>query len=161
MRDRWSTHFWLRQLQLETIDGKSRLSVNGRPVYVRGAVWLPTDLLRQTPTHETYAQRLRQVREAGVNLLRLWDGLPDEKEVFYEACSELGVMVWQDAGLCGEDETAERPGRALIRRLCNQACMTFWSVGGETVDAETNEETRKAVFRSGVGMSPGHAVRLA
>ena len=47
---------------------------------------------------KAYMQQLVQsAKETHMNMLRVWGGgryLPDE---FYEACSEAGILIWQEA----------------------------------------------------------------
>lgn len=65
------------------------LAVNGVPIFARGAVWTPVaeDAVRPT---------LLALRDAGANLVRVPGiGVPETPE-FWDACDELGLLVWQD-----------------------------------------------------------------
>ncbi len=73
------------------------LSVNGRPVLVKGANWIPDDCFPHRVDRGRYATRIADGTEAGVNLLRVWGGGLYESDDFYDVCDEEGVLVWQDA----------------------------------------------------------------
>ena len=70
--------------------------VNGRPVYLKGMAWLPSDdLLTLTPQRENWM--IGAARYAGINLFRL-NGGDDlfETDQFYNLCDENGILVWQE-----------------------------------------------------------------
>ncbi len=72
------------------------LSVNGKPIYVRGANWIPDDAFVTRLNRSTYATASSDALDAGMNLLRVWGGGIYETDDFYDICDELGVLVWQD-----------------------------------------------------------------
>jgi beta-mannosidase len=73
-----------------------RLRVNGVPVFCRGACWTPLDPVGFASDRAATAAALTQVRDAGMNMLRVGGTMVYESDDFYELCDELGVMVWQD-----------------------------------------------------------------
>ena len=52
----------------------SRISVNGRPVFVKGVNWIPDDHFLTRITAERIERRLDQAVAANVNLIRVWGG---------------------------------------------------------------------------------------
>ena len=72
------------------------LSVNGKPIYVRGANWIPDDAFVTRLNRETYETSIQDAIDAGMNLLRVWGGGIYESDDFYDVCDELGMLVWQD-----------------------------------------------------------------
>ena len=52
---------------------------------------------------------MQQAKDANVDLLRIWGGWLYEQEAFYEACDELGVMVWHDFALACAAYPEEEP----------------------------------------------------
>jgi beta-mannosidase len=70
--------------------------VNGTPVFCRGACWTPLDLARLSADPATYRTALSQLRDAGMNIVRVSGTMAYETEVFHDLCDELGLLVWQD-----------------------------------------------------------------
>ena len=78
-------------------DGRSMaFKVNGRPVYARGANWIPCDAYENRQTPERYLDILSSCRDANMNMVRLWGGGQFEHDAFYKICDSLGLMIWHD-----------------------------------------------------------------
>ncbi len=73
--------------------GEFELAVNGARVFCRGACWTPLDPVTLDGDPR---QALRQMREAGMNMVRVGGTMVYENDAFYDACDELGILVWQD-----------------------------------------------------------------
>ncbi len=73
-----------------------RFIVNGAPIVIRGANWIPDDCFIPRLTAARYRERVTQARDANLNLLRVWGGGIFERDEFFDACDELGVLTWQD-----------------------------------------------------------------
>ncbi len=72
------------------------LHVNGVRVFARGAVWTPVDAIGLAPAPGALRTALEQVRDAGMNILRIPGTSVYEDEPFHDLCDELGLLVWQD-----------------------------------------------------------------
>jgi beta-mannosidase len=83
---------WAQDVRRDGLD----LHVNGIPVFARGAVWTPTDLVGLAPSREELRRVLQRVRDAGMNMLRVAGTGAYESSAFHDLCDELGIMVWQD-----------------------------------------------------------------
>ncbi|HEY6738772.1 MAG TPA: glycoside hydrolase family 2 protein [Actinopolymorphaceae bacterium] len=98
--DQWSRMVGFRTIRLETgadeLGTQFTLVVNDVPVFARGANWIPDDCFPSRVDADRYHARLRQTVDANIDLLRVWGGGIYEKDEFYDACDELGVLVWQD-----------------------------------------------------------------
>ncbi|MEO0898477.1 MAG: glycoside hydrolase family 2 protein [Bacteroidota bacterium] len=70
--------------------------VNGQPVFVKGANWIPDDSFLTKTTEERLRKLLQAAVDANFNMLRVWGGGIYETDLFYQLCNELGIMVWQD-----------------------------------------------------------------
>ncbi len=119
------------------------LRVNGRRVFCKGANWIPDDCFPHRVTRVRYRRRVGQAREANMNMLRVWGGGIYEDDAFYDACDELGVMVWQDfatACTCYPEDEAfrrrfEHEARDNVARLAGRASLALWCGGNECIQA--------------------------
>jgi beta-mannosidase len=115
--------------------------VNGRPVFVKGANWIPDDHFLTRVTRDRLARRVDQALGAHVNMLRVWGGGIYETEDFYEVCDERGVLVWQDFPFACAAYPETDPLRAEIEaevrenvsRLASHASLALWNGGNETM----------------------------
>ena len=115
--------------------------VNGEPVYVRGANWIPDDAFVTRLTPASYRRSIGDAVDAGMNLLRVWGGGIYETEHFYRACDELGVLVWQDflfacAAYAEEEPLAgevEAEAREAVTRLSQHASLALWNGCNENI----------------------------
>lgn len=123
------------ELDLGTTDSRHfRLLVNEEPYFVRGATWMPMDLLHTRTTDAELRSYLELLVGAGVNLLRVWGGGIIERREFYDACDELGLLVWQDFpyahGVYPASreflEEARREAEDIVRRLRRHTCLAIW-----------------------------------
>lgn len=76
--------------------GDFALEINGQPVFARGACWTPLDVADPDRPPQEYGEAIRQVREAGMNMLRVGGTMVYEPKAFFAACDEAGVLVWQE-----------------------------------------------------------------
>ncbi|MBL1422269.1 MAG: glycoside hydrolase family 2 protein [Alphaproteobacteria bacterium] len=146
----------LRTIELETLDDKIGKSfvfkVNGENIFMRGANWIPADALPSKITDEATLDLLQSAVDANMNMIRVWGGGRYEADSFYEQCSELGLLVWQDFMYSCNiypsdpeflDEVAIEVGEQ-VARLSHHACLALWCGDNELVGALTwYEETRK------------------
>jgi beta-mannosidase len=77
--------------------------VNGVPVFARGALWTPLDIVGLASTAADIRAALEVVRAAGMNMVRLPAFGPYEQDAFHDACDELGLLVWQDLAFMSMD----------------------------------------------------------
>ncbi|WP_350280566.1 glycoside hydrolase family 2 protein [Kribbella sp. HUAS MG21] len=117
------------------------ISVNGKPVYVRGANWIPDDAFVTRLTADTYRTSVQDAVDAGMNLLRVWGGGIYESEHFYDVCDELGILVWQDflfaCAAYSEEEPlwseVEAEAREAVTRLSKHASLAVWNGNNENI----------------------------
>ncbi|WP_028648388.1 beta-mannosidase [Nocardiopsis sp. CNT312] len=117
------------------------VTVNGRRILVKGANWIPDDTFPTRVGEDRYRERVTQACEAGMNLLRVWGGGIYESDDFYDVCSELGVLVWQDflfacAAYPEDDPIAaevEAEAREAVVRLSPHASLAVWCGNNENI----------------------------
>ena len=89
------------------VDDRTRgraFKVNGVPLFVKGGNWIATDqMLTLSADRYRYFQEVRMHKSAGLNLIRVWGGGLTEREPFYAACDELGVLVMQEFWMSGDN----------------------------------------------------------
>ncbi|WP_240916119.1 glycoside hydrolase family 2 protein [Sanguibacter sp. HDW7] len=115
--------------------------VNGEPVWVRGANWIPDDAFPHRVTRERYVARVGQAVDMNMNLLRIWGGGLYETEDFYDACDAQGLLVWQDFPFACAAYPEEEPlrseveaeARENVARLAHRASLALWNGSNENI----------------------------
>jgi beta-mannosidase len=113
--------------------------LNGKPVFAKGANYIPMDIFQDRVTPEHYRRLLDDVVAANMNMLRVWGGGIYEEEVFYEMCDARGILVWQDfmyacamypaSGRFLKNAAAEAIEQ--IERLRQHPCIALWCGNNE------------------------------
>ncbi|KAJ5180934.1 Glycoside hydrolase family 2 immunoglobulin-like beta-sandwich [Penicillium capsulatum] len=70
--------------------------INGMDIFCGGSCWIPADSLLPNIKAERYRKWIELMVAGRQVMIRVWGGGIYEDDSFYEACDELGVMVWQD-----------------------------------------------------------------
>lgn len=115
--------------------------VNGVRIFARGVNWIPDDVLPSRVTPERYRTRLTQAADANVDLVRIWGGGIYEDDAFYDACDELGLMVWQDFLFACAAYPEEQPLRGEVEaeardnvvRLMPHPSLVLWNGNNENL----------------------------
>jgi beta-mannosidase len=87
---------------LEVVRGKDSIGtsmfirLNGVPVFMKGADYIPQDNFQSRVTRERYEHMIRSAAEANMNMLRLWGGGIYEDDLFYDLCDSYGILIWHD-----------------------------------------------------------------
>lgn len=119
------------------------IELNGRPVFAKGANYIPSDNFLPRVTPENYKKTILDAASVNMNMLRVWGGGIYENDVFYDLCDEYGIMIWQDFMFACSMYPAE--GALLdnihqeavdnVKRLRNHACIALWCGNNECQDA--------------------------
>ncbi len=99
-KDQISKRIGLRTIevkQIEDAEGSSfEFHLNGRPVFMKGANYIPQDSFVPRVTSDKTRRLLNSVKDAHMNMIRIWGGGIYESDYFYELCDEMGILIWQD-----------------------------------------------------------------
>ena len=121
-------------------EGKSfTVEVNGVPVFMKGANWIPADSFPSRMNEARYRGLLEAAAAAHMNMLRVWGGGVYEDDRFYELCDELGILIWQDfmfaCSVYPDDdafmENVRREAIDNVIRLRHHACLALWAGNNE------------------------------
>lgn len=126
--DRWGESFYFE--------------LNGVPVFMKGANYIPCDNFLPRVTDEIYEKTIRDAAASNMNMLRVWGGGIYENDIFYELCDRYGILVWQDfmfscALYPAEGELMENIREEAVqnvKRLRNHPCMALWCGNNECLD---------------------------
>ena len=117
--------------------------VNGNDTFLRGFNWVPLLPNFADATDDQYRTMLATYHDIGTNVLRVWGGAVLEKEIFYDLCDELGILIWQEFPLSSsgiENWPPEEPvaigemddiARSYISRRQHHASLLLWCGGNE------------------------------
>ncbi|MFJ8332673.1 glycoside hydrolase family 2 protein [Streptomyces sp. NPDC094437] len=143
--DGWRRRVGFRDVVLDTsADAHGTgftLVVNGERLFARGVNWIPDDVFPSRVTRARYRTRLRQAADTGVDLVRVWGGGIYESAEFYDACDELGLLVWQDFPFACAAYPEEQPLRGEVEaearenvvRLMPHPSLVLWNGNNENL----------------------------
>jgi beta-mannosidase len=126
----------------DTIGESFYFELNGKPVYVKGANYIPQNSFQNKVSVEHYKKLLSDVVETNMNMLRVWGGGIYENDIFYDLCDEKGILIWQDfmfacamypgdkAFLKNVKEEAEQQ----VKRLRNHSSIALWCGNNENAE---------------------------
>ncbi len=135
-------------------------TVNGKPIFLQGVNFPPVLPNFADAAPERYRTLLTAYHGLGVNTFRVNGVGYLERELFYDLCDELGILVWQDVPLSSSGVDNVPPHdpksvkeiaailRSYIERRRHHACLLLWCGG--------NELHRKDEKGIGIPMTTGH-----
>lgn len=113
--------------------------VNGVRIFAMGADYIPEDHVLPKMNPERTHDLLLQAKNAHFNCIRVWGGGHYPYDAFWEACDELGLIVWQDFmfACCVYDLTEEFEENIKaefidnIKRIRHHASLGLWCGNNE------------------------------
>lgn len=113
--------------------------LNGVPVFMKGANYIPQDNFQDRVTPERYRKMIDAAADAHMNMLRIWGGGIYEEDLFYDLCDRRGILVWQDmmfaCGMFPGDRAFEENVREevvqQVDRLYNHPSLALWCGNNE------------------------------
>ena len=114
--------------------------LNGKPVYMKGANYVPQNSFQNKVTNGHYEKLVADVVTSNMNILRVWGGGIYENDIFYDLCDAKGILVWQDfmfacAMYPGDMEflaNIQIEAAQQVKRLRNHASIALWCGNNES-----------------------------
>ena len=111
-------------------------TVNGEPMFVKGANMAPTRMALGDATPAEFRRDVELARDAGLDLLRVHGHI--SRPELYDAADELGMLLWQDFPLqWGYARTirkeAVRQAREAVDQLGHHPSIAVWCAHNEPV----------------------------
>ncbi|MFA6277533.1 MAG: glycoside hydrolase family 2 protein [Pedobacter sp.] len=128
--------------------------IDGKPVYMKGANYIPSDAFVTRMTKNDYRKILLMAKDANMNMLRVWGGGIYESDDFYDLCDSLGIHVWQDFMFAGAmvpgdkaffDNVREEV-KYQVKRLRHHKSIVLWC-GNNEIDEAFNRWGWQNQFR--------------
>lgn len=120
--------------------GKSfYFKVNGVPVFMKGANYIPPDSFLPRTSGSVYKSIVKNAKDSNMNMLRVWGGGVYADDAFYDECDKNGILVWQDfmfacAMYPGDDAFVDNVKNEVIdnvNRLQNHPSIALWCGNNE------------------------------
>jgi beta-mannosidase len=143
--DAWRGRVGFRTVLLDTsrdqIGRRFAIVVNGLPIAIRGANWIPDDCFVSRIDRRRYDDRLQEAVAANMNMLRIWGGGIYESDDFYDIADELGLLIWQDFLFACAAYAEEEPLRSeiiaeaseAVTRLAVHPSLALWNGNNENI----------------------------
>ncbi|EAQ93729.1 hypothetical protein CHGG_01964 [Chaetomium globosum CBS 148.51] len=121
--------------------------VNNIPIYCGGSDWIPADNFIPRISRQRYFDWIKLVAEGNQFMIRIWGGGIYEEQAFYDACDELGILVWQDFMFgCGNYpawpallESIDREARENVKLLRHHPSIVIWAGNNEDYQYQESE----------------------
>ncbi|MEP7128753.1 MAG: glycoside hydrolase family 2 protein, partial [Chitinophagales bacterium] len=146
----FQTQFGIRTLKLaqqkDSIGSGFTFELNGIPVFMKGANYIPPDNFLPRITKPDYEKIIDDAVASNMNMLRVWGGGVYADDAFYQLCDEKGILIWQDfmfagAMVPGDSAFAKNVKLEVIDnviRLRNHPCIALWCGNNEIDEAWHN-----------------------
>ncbi len=140
----------LRTIQLvqekDNIGKSFYFKLNGKPVFMKGANYIPPDSFLPNATTSTYKDIVQNAVDANMNMLRVWGGGVYAEDAFYDECDKNGILVWQDfmfacAMYPGDFDFLDNVKNEVIdnvTRLQNHPSIALWCGNNENDEGWKN-----------------------
>lgn len=141
--DIWEKRIGLRTITMkieEDTYGESFAHVvNGIPIFAMGANYIPEDNILSRTNRERTFNLVKQCKDANFNMIRVWGGGHYPSEDFWDACDEMGLLVWEDFMFaCAQyivtddfEENIKAEFIDNIRRIRHRASLGLWCGNNE------------------------------
>jgi beta-mannosidase len=146
IKDERSIKKGIRTIQLitkkDSLGESFYFELNGKPVYAKGANYIPQNSFQNKVTNQQYKKLLSDVVDSNMNMLRVWGGGIYENDVFYDLCDKKGILIWQDfmfacamyPGDVDFLENIKEEAAQQVKRLRNHASIALWCGNNESAE---------------------------
>ncbi|MCV9888683.1 beta-mannosidase [Metabacillus halosaccharovorans] len=142
--DHYHQKFGIREIKVEQKHENGEnlfaFNLNGVRIFAKGANWIPVHNFIGAVEDSRYCKLLQLAKDSHMNMMRVWGGGIYEKDVFYEECDRLGILVWQDfmfANALYPDynqnfmENVRNEVSKVIKRIRAYTCLAIWCGNNE------------------------------
>lgn len=127
--------------------------VNGKKVYIKGANYVPEEMIETWMSREKTEKLLAECVPAHFNMLRVWGGGIYPPDYFFDICDSLGIMVWQDFMFAGttypySDEFLNNVKEEAIQQVVhyqNHPSLALWCGNNEVSEGFVNWGWQKSM----------------
>ena len=121
--------------------------INNIPIFCGGSNWIPADAFIPAIDPSRYRDWIKLAAKGNQSMIRIWGGGIFEEQEFYNACDEMGVLVWQDFMFaCGNYPATEefldlvkREATANVKRLRHHPSIVIWAGNNEDYQYQETE----------------------
>jgi beta-mannosidase len=121
--------------------------INNIPIWCGGSNWIPADNFIPRISKEKYYEWVKLASEGNQLMIRVWGGGIYEEQAFYDACDELGILVWQDFMFgCGNYpafpevlELIRREAEDNVKLLRHHPSIIIWAGNNEDYQYQEQE----------------------
>ena len=147
----------IRQIELveepDSIGCAMYFKVNGKIVYIKGANYVPEEMIETWMSKDKTLKLLAECVPAHFNMLRVWGGGIYPPDYFYDICDSLGIMVWQDFMFAGttypySDEFLNNVRKEAIQQVVhyqNHPSLALWCGNNEVSEGYVNWGWQKSM----------------
>ncbi|KAI9824629.1 MAG: hypothetical protein M1832_001719 [Thelocarpon impressellum] len=113
--------------------------INNVPIFCGGSNWIPAHSFVPAVPASKYWDWVRLAVDGNQKMIRVWGGGIYEAQALYDACDELGVLVWQDFMFaCGNYPahpaflaSVRREAVANVKALRHHPSIVIWAGNNE------------------------------
>lgn len=130
----------LVQRELQDQPGTSFFfQINNIPIFCGGSNWIPADNFIPRISKQRYRDWVKLVADGNQFMIRVWGGGLYEEQAFYDACDEMGILVWHDFMFgCGNYpvwtdllDSIEEEARVNVKMLRHHPSIVIWAGNNE------------------------------
>jgi len=151
--DKASKRFGLRRAQLiqRKLDDAPGTTfffeINNTPIFCGGSNWIPADNFIPRIKPQRYRDWVKLIVDGNQVMVRVWGGGIFEEQTLYDACDEMGVLVWQDFLFgCGNYpafpeflDLVKREATANVKLLRHHPSIVIWAGNNEDYQYQESE----------------------